>query len=72
MSIKVKNQHKDIIYVGELSMTVSERKHAVAALSEAIKKAKAKEISLDPEYIRVLEDVQGAIAALRPVDRDKE
>lgn len=72
MAIKVKNQHRDIIYVGELSMTVSERKHAVAALSEAIKKAKAKEISLDPEYIHVLEDVQGAIAALRPIDKDKE
>lgn len=72
MTIKVKNQHKDIIYVGELSMTVLERKHAVAALGEVINKAKAKEISLDPDYVQVLEDMQKAVAALRPVDKEKE
>lgn len=71
MTIKVKNQHKDVVYVGELSMNVSERKHAVAALGEAIKKAKAKEIVLDPEHIASLEGLQAAVAALRPADKEQ-
>lgn len=72
MTMKVKNARKEIVYIGDLSMSVSERKTAIEALSNTIKKAKAKEISLDAEQIRVIEDLQKCILALRPVDPDAD
>lgn len=66
--MKVRNQRKEVVYTGDLTLSVPERKNAVAAIEATIKKAKTKEINLTVEQIQVLEDLLKCIVALRPVD----
>ena len=66
--MKMKNQRKEVVYTGDLTLSVPERKNGVAALEATIKKAKAKEINLPPEQIQVLEDLNKCLVALRPGD----
>jgi hypothetical protein len=70
--MKVKNQRKEVVYTGDLTMSVPERKTAITALDTVVAKVKAKEITLPPESIGVLEDLSRCLLALRPVDPAKD
>lgn len=67
--MKVKNQQRAVVYIGELHATVQERKDAVAGLATAIKAAQTKEITMPPEQIEALQSMQKCLVALKPEDK---
>ena len=69
--MKLKNQRKEVVYSGNLSMSVPERKLGITALETVIAKVKAKEITLPPESLSVLTDLSRCLLELRP-DRDEK
>lgn len=70
--MKIKNQRKEVVYTGDLTLSVTERKNGIVALDTAIAKAKSKEINIAPESIAVLEDLSRCLLALRPSDGGKD
>lgn len=70
MAIKVKNPQKLVVYVGELMCSVAERKSATLALASVITSATTKEISLPPDQLASLKELQACVLALRPESVD--
>ena len=68
--MKVKNQTKSVVYTGELSASVSERKNAILGIGSSIRAAETKEISLPQEQLVALKSVRDCLLALKPVDEE--
>lgn len=66
MTIKVKDQEKDVAYIAKLQMLQSERKLSLSALDVAIAAGESKEIRLADDQIAVLKDLRSALFDMRP------
>jgi hypothetical protein len=72
MTIKVKNTQRVVMYTGELSCPVNDRKNAVTAIDTVLKSVKTREISIPQEQVIALQNVQECLLALKPVDTEKK
>ena len=72
MALRIKKQERKVVYVGELMAPKEERTVTVQALGIAIQAVERKEITMQPEHLSALRELQKCVLDIRPRDKEKE